>query len=299
MNKPQAKGSQLWLVVALIVTVVLWATAFAVIKSAGTEYGAGELALLRFVTAGVTLSIGALFQGTRLPRGRHIAWFFVSGLLCVALYHPLLNYGEQVVSAGTAALLINTAPVWVAIFAIFLLGEKLSWRKSLGIATGFVGIVLLVIGRSGTLSLQPESLLIVLAAMCAALYVITQKKYLADFGALDFTLWTVWAGVLLLLPWFGWATVQRVQHASFHATLEVVYLGIFPAAIAYMTFAYVTIRMSAATALSIMYLVPAMAMVMAWPYLGEVPTLLGLTGGALAIAGVIIVNSAKKNNTAK
>jgi len=279
---------------ALAIVVIFWASAFAVIKSAGSVYGAGELALLRFTVAGVVLGIASVVKGVRVPRGREVGWFFVSGLLGVAIYHPFLNYGEQVVSAGAASLLINSAPVWTAILATFLLNEKVSLRKAVGIGVSFAGISLLTLGKKEGLALEPAALFVVGSAVCAAIYVIVQKKYLSGFGALEFTLWTVWAGVILLVPLFGVQTARRVGVAPLRPTLEVVYLGIFPAAIAYIAFAYATVRMPASRVMTFMYLVPAMAMLIAWPYLGEVPTGLALVGGALAIGGVAIVNTAKK-----
>jgi drug/metabolite transporter (DMT)-like permease len=279
---------------ALAVAMVLWGSAFAVIKSAGTAYGAGELALLRFTTAGVVLGACAAAARVPAPRGRAVGWFVVSGLLGVALYHPLLNKGEQVVAAGPAALLINSAPVWTALFAAALLREKIGPRKILGIAVSFAGVAVLTVGQPGKIDVQPAALLIVGAAICAALYVIVQKRFLAGFGALAFTLWTVWAGVLLLAPAFGVSTVRTLLAAPARATAEVVYLGVFPGAIAYMTFAYATVRLPAARVMSFMYFVPALSMLMAWPYLGEVPTAVSLAGGVLAIGGVAIVNAAPK-----
>jgi drug/metabolite transporter (DMT)-like permease len=282
---------------ALIVTVTLWASAFPVIKTAGEAYGAGDLATLRFTIAAATLGSYAIYKQARRPRGVDIFWFFMTGLLGVAIYHPFLNYGEHKVSAGGASLLINSAPVWTAILAALLLREKIGWRKVVGIAVSFTGIVLISLGQKGGLSLEPAALFVVGSAICAAFYVIIQKRFLAKYTALEFTFWTVFAGVILLAPVFGWSTFQTAMKAPGRNTLEVAYLGVFPAAIAYMTFAYATVRLPASRVMSCMYFIPPLTMLMAWPYNDERPSGVSLIGGALALGGVAIVNMARKEIT--
>jgi drug/metabolite transporter (DMT)-like permease len=120
--------------------------------------------------------------------------------------------------------------------------------------------------------------------------VVVHKKFLADYGALDFTCWAFFAGALELAVVFWPGFIGEVGRASARARWEVVYLGVFPGALAYLMFAYAVRRMKASAVTSFMNFAPVIAMAIAWPYLHEVPTALSIAGGALAIGGVLIVN---------
>jgi drug/metabolite transporter (DMT)-like permease len=288
-------------IVALVTTIVLWASAFAVIRSAIEAYPPISMALLRFGVGSIFLAGYVLVTRTRirLHRRKDLLPLIVCGALGVSIYHPLLNYGEHVVSAGAASLLINSSPVWTAVLAIPVLGERPNPRKLLGIVVGFCGIALIAFGKPQGAGETGAALLPVLAilaaAVCSATYILVQKKFLADYTALEFTCWNVWAGTLLLVPISGWELAHALTTAPARATWEIVYLGIFPGAIAYLAFAYATQRLPASRVMSFLYLIPALAFLMAWPYLHEAPTLLSLIGGAVAITGVALVNSGKKS----
>jgi drug/metabolite transporter (DMT)-like permease len=132
--------------------------------------------------------------------------------------------------------------------------------------------------------------LIILAASCSsAIYIVMQKHYLARYSALEFTAYSIWIGTLLMLP-FGRGTLHTLATASMQSTLAVIYLGIFPAAMAYVAWAYVLSHALASRTASLLYLIPVFAIFIAWIWLREIPEPLSLLGGGLALAGVLVVN---------
>jgi drug/metabolite transporter (DMT)-like permease len=269
-------------------TVITWSSAFAAIRAALDGYGAVHLSFLRLAVSSVGFVLVAPLLHVRLPGREDLARVLALGVLGMAAYHTLLNRGEEQVTAATASLIIATVPIFTLLLAVPLLGERLSGRRVAGIAVAATGIAVVAFGGDGDVRLEPAALLVLGAAMCAAGYTVLQKPLLTRVRAVDLTAWATWTGTLLLVPLALPGLAGAVRDAPTEATVAVVWLGLVPSTLGYAFYAATLARLEASVAAAFLYLVPPVATVIAWVWLGEVPGPVTVVGGALCLTGVVI-----------
>ncbi|QFG68188.1 DMT family transporter [Ornithinimicrobium pratense] len=272
---------------AAAVTVVLWASAFVGIRAASLDYHPGSMALLRMAVGTVGLGLVAAATGFRPPRGWEWAWVAGWGLGWFAVYNLALNAAQRTLDAGTAAVIVNLAPLLVVVVAGTLLGEGFPRQLLLGVPLSFLGVIL--IGSAGEeATVTPAGLaMALLAAVLYAVCTLVQKRLLRTMDAASLTFVGAAAGTVALVPWGG-QLVSDLSSAAPAATWSVVYLGVFPTAMAFTTWAYVLRRTSAGRTAATTYVVPVVTILLGWMILAEVPTPRMLLGAGLCLLGVLI-----------
>ncbi len=275
---------------AIAIALLLWASAFAGIRAGLESYGPGQVALLRFATASAVFFVYASITRMRPPDPRDIPRIALAGLLGITTYHVALNFGEVTVTAGAASLIISASPIITALLSVLLIGERLSVAGWIGIVVSFLGVVLISVGEGGHLAFEPRAALVFLAATGTALYFVVAKRPLRRYSAVQFTAYAVWAGTLPMLV-FAPGLISQMATATPAATWAVLYMGVFPGAVAYALWSYALARMPASVLSTFIYFQPVNAIIIAWVWLGEVPSLLALVGGTVSLVGVAIVNT--------
>lgn len=278
---------------AAAVTVVLWASSFVVIRIAGEFYGPGSMALLRMVVGSLALGVVAAAVGVRWPPRRAVALIVAWGVGWFCFYNLALNQAEQAIDAGTAAMLVNLAPLIVVALGGLLLGEGFPRGLLVGAPVAFLGVVLIASGSWTGRAAISGVLLAVVAAVLYAGAALVQKRLLRTVDATTLTWLGATAGTVALLPWAG-DLVRDVQSAPASATVGVLYLGVFPTAVAFTTWAYVLSRTSAGKTAATTYVVPAVTIVLSWVLLSETPTPAMLAGGLLCLLGVYITRRRRR-----
>lgn len=277
------------------VTMLLWASAFIAIRSAGADYSPGAMALGRLLVGSVALvAVVAVRPWKKLPRGRSAALVLAYGALWFGLYAVLLNAAERHLDAGTAALIVNVGPILIAVLAGVYLKEGFPRGLITGLVVAFGGVTTIAVATStGRHDLSGVLLALAAAALYAVGVLLQKQALLRDVDPFTATWLGCVAGMVVCLP-FAPALVSEVADAPLGSTLAVVYMGLFPTAVAFMTWAYALKRTSAGTLSSSSYVVPAITVLLSWALLGEVPKPLALLGGLLCLVGVALTRLPEK-----
>lgn len=282
-----ARREPLLALAAALVTVVVWASAFVGIRSAGHELSPGALALGRLLIGSAALGALVLIRREPLPTRRDLPAIALCGVLWFGVYNVVLNEAERRVDAGTASMLVNVGPILIALLAGLLLGEGFPRGLFGGIAIAFAGVVVIAFATSEQgIAAGWGSVLCVVAALAYSGAVVVQKPLLARVSALQVTWLACTVGALACLP-FAPALTRELGPAESSAIGWVVYLGAVPTAIGFLTWAYALARTTAGRMGTTTYLVPPVAILLGWAILGETPPSLAYIGGALCLAGVV------------
>jgi drug/metabolite transporter (DMT)-like permease len=282
-----------WLpVAAVVVTLTLWASAFVAIRHLGHDFSAGALSLGRLAVGAVALGAVALSRGVPRPSRGDWLSLVVIGVLWFGVYNVSLNQGERHVDAGTAAMLIQISPVLIALLATLFLGERFTVWLGVGLALAFAGVVLIGLSQPGGSSSGSTHKIIgvglcLVAALVYSISLVVQKPLVSRLSALHVTWLACSIGAVACLPFAG-QLVDDTTHASASDVWWVVYLGLFPTAIAFTTYAFALRHMTASSLGITTYLVPPLTILLGWLFLGEVPPTMAYAGGALALVGVAV-----------
>jgi drug/metabolite transporter (DMT)-like permease len=278
-----------WLPVAAVATtLVFWASAFVAIRHLGHDFSAGPLSLGRLLVGSAVLGVVALQRGIPRPTRREWVSIVTIGVLWFGVYNVALNEGETRVDAGTAAMLIQLSPVLIALLAAMFLGERFTAYLGLGLALAFGGVALISLSTSGEAGHDLLGVfLCLLSAVVYSVSLILQKPLVARLHAVHVTWLACTVGAVVCLPFLP-GLLTELGDAPAASIWWLVYLGVFPTAVAFTTYAFALKHMTASSLGVTTYLVPPITIVLGWLFLSETPPSMAYAGGALALVGVAV-----------
>lgn len=274
--------------IAIIVTVLAWASAFIVIRGTAPYFTGGALALGRLTVGAVLLGIVVLV-GRRWVWPTRREWIYIAifGAAWFGAYNIALNIAEHSLDAGTTAMLVNIGPILIALGAGIFLGEGIPKWLAIGAGVAFVGAIVIGIASGATFSSGAGILWCLIAAAMYATGVLFQKPALRRLPNAQVTWLGCLIGMIVCLPFSG-QLISNLHAAPVGGWLGILYLGAIPTSLAFSTWTYALSRMPAGQLGVTTYVVPALVIVFGLIIFGVVPPVLALAGGALCLVGVAL-----------
>ena len=284
-------------VIAVCTTVFIWGSAFVAIRMGLHGFSPGSLALLRYLVASCAMGFmyWKFFQKQK-PTPRELLSIAVLGLVGFTLYNIFLNEGEISLTASASSFVIGQIPVFACFLSMVFLKERIQKKHWLGLIISVIGVSIIASGGIDWHHITNQYTLhfseTLFAAFLASTYAVFQKPLLKRFNPLTFVTYAIWCGTIFLCRYLP-DLIQQWPLAPMNAKLSVIYLGLFPAAIAYALWSYGLSKLPASYATCYLYLMPVFASIMGWFALGEHPLITTWIGGFIALYGAWVVHKAQ------
>lgn len=275
--------------------VVIWGTTWGAVVLCLQGFPPFKGIAIRFALASGVLAMVARGRRARvLPRGRaEVAIMLTQGVLAYGVSYSLVYWAEQVVPSGLVALLFGTMPLWVVLFAYFVLPEeRLSPLGLLGIVLGFAGVGVIFSDDLGTFGgaegLVP-ALLVLIAPVSAAVVQVVVKRWGKNLGAFSLTVTPLALSAILLGGLAALFEGHRPIDPAPVPVAALVYLAIFGTAVTFGLYYWLIHHLSATNLSLITYLTPVVAVTVGGMFFDEPLTLRMIVGAALVMGGVGLV----------
>ena len=284
--------------VAFAIVCVVWGTTYLGIAIALETVPPLLLTGTRFVAAGLIMLLIARLRGEQIPRDRRtLANLALIGFLMVGVGNLAVVWAELYVPSGIAALLVATAPFWMAIIEMFRRsGERVSLQGGIGMAIGFLGVALLVTPRGSGGKLSAGFLLGALAiqigGICWQLGSAHGKYNLKHVPLLSSSaLQMFFGGAIVTVAGLAIGEAPRfvLTPRTFGALL---YLTVFGSIIAYSAYVFALAHMSTTHTSLYAYVNPVVAVFLGWLILSEPLTWVSVLAMVVILAGVALVQTA-------
>ena len=275
---------------ALAAIWLIWGLNWVVMKSANTYFPPILFVAWRFGSGALILLAVAYWRKIPLPDAKFLPWIILTGLLQLTLNNVTAQVGMQSISAGMAAVLNYTAPLWTAILAHFALNERLTRVKLFGVLLAIVGLYVLM-GLQGVEDLT-SAFIIISGAVCMACSNIIVKLRLTKCDMVQLTTWQMVFGAAALIIYVT-LFPQGDINWCLPAVLCVLYNGVLASALAFFLWNYVLSHIEASTASIATLVAPVVGVLGGVAILGEPFTAYIVLGIVLIFAGILIVVKAR------
>jgi drug/metabolite transporter (DMT)-like permease len=295
-NRDSMSRKQITAYFEVTFAVIVWGASFIATKLALRDLEPVSVVWMRFTIGVAVLGVAAKVRHqVSLPRKQDWLYFTLLGFLGITFHQWLQSTGLQTVQASTTAWVVATTPIFIAILSWIFLREKADGLQIFGIILGAVGVLMVVSngdvgglfnGQFGTAG----DLLILISAVNWAVFSILSSRGLKIYQPTQMMFYVMAIGWLftsiLFITGGGMADLKHLTWTSFGG---ICFLGIFCSGLAYIAW-YDGLQALPATQIgAFLNIEPLVAVIVAWPILGESILFITLVGGAIILLGVRLV----------
>ena len=271
---------------ALAAIWLIWGLNWFVMKTANNYFPPILFVTWRFTSGALILLAVAYWKKIPLPDAKFLPYIILTGILQLTLNNVCAQVGMQSVSAGMAAVLNYTAPLWTAILAHFILNEQLTKIKCVGIFLAILGLYVLM-GLQGVDDLG-AAFIIIAGAILMGISNIVVKLKLSKSNMVQLTTWQMVFGAIALVIYSSLFPQGEITWGV-PAVLCVIYNGALASALAFFLWNYVLTHIEASTASIATLVAPVVGVLGGVIILGEPFTVQIVLGMVLIFAGILIV----------
>ena len=278
----------------LVLVSLVWAGSFIVVQIVTEEIDPVSLGFLRFFVATPIMFLILLIRGKgiSIPR-KELPSLSILGLTGVTLLYLFQFIGIDITNASTAAVLINTNVIFIAILSALFLKETFGRKKISGVSLSFLGVIVIIFFNAPKETFLLENIfllgciLILLSAFCWAIYSIVGKRLLKTYDMFTVTAYAFALGSLFYLPFVISDIIPTIQQTSINGWLSVLYLALVCTVFGYIGWYYALKKTEASKAAVFLNLIPLFTIIMSF-FIGESITVFFLLGAILIIYGVYL-----------
>ncbi|MEN3363275.1 MAG: hypothetical protein V7606_549 [Burkholderiales bacterium] len=272
--------------------VIAWGSGYIASKIGMQDAAPFTFLSLRYAFGVMCLVPLLIFSRPRWPtNGRDWFHICVAGLLMHAIYLGGSHYAQYLgMSAGITALMLATQPLFTAVFANRVMGERLASSQWLGVALGLAGVMLVVWHKINVQAITIASLVAVAISLASiTVGTLYQRSFCKTADLRSSALIQFLMSLLVLAP-LAWRFEGFVIHWTWSMVASIMYLVVFASILAVNALHTLMRRGHATKVTSLFFLTPIVAVLLEWMIFDVVPTWLSVAGIVVTCAGVALVS---------
>jgi drug/metabolite transporter (DMT)-like permease len=296
-SRQEAKTAQWKLVSAFAIVYITWGTTYLAIKEGVEQFPPALFGGVRILAAGLVLLIFLLWRGEKLLLPlRELLGNALVGVFLFVGGNGLITYAEKTVPSGTAAILVATTPMWMALLEMLLpRGGRLAPWGWVGLILGMLGVALLLISQLGDptkLFAESAALLVLLSSVCWSVGSVLaryQPRTVSPFVGAVYQM--VVGGSVMILIGLLLGEQENITAANFTrpAVYSFFHLLVFGSLLGYLAYNWLLNKVSAASAGTYAYVNPVLAVLVGWLLANEIPSIWLGVGLTVILIGVALV----------